>query len=259
MTIDFYSLEQQDEFVLNIFDQKTNGTFLDISCWHPIGGSNTYTLEKQFGWKGIGFDLMDSNVTFSWNEHRTSPFVQMDVGTEQFAQYLKNNVPQDQIIDYISLDVDDEITLHALNHIVAAGVKFKSVTFEHEYYKREGLYRDPSRKILEDLGFVRLFSDVKCLSVNHINRMYKTNDTESFEDWWIHPDYFDQNLLSIQTSDLYYDQCIDVLKKFKNVDYQSKHHCCRAFPEEFSFYLQDQDRPHVEEALNYVRSLNHRV
>jgi len=44
MTIEFYSLEQQDEFILNLFDHKRNGTFLDVSCWHPIGGSNTYYL-----------------------------------------------------------------------------------------------------------------------------------------------------------------------------------------------------------------------
>jgi len=241
MTIEFYSLEQQDEFILNLFDHKTNGTFLDVSCWHPIGGSNSYTLEKQFGWSGVGFDLTDSENLYSWSTNRTSPFVQLDVTSIQFIEYLKNNVPAGQIIDYISLDVEGSATVQALQNIIAAGVKFKAVTFEHEFFIHNEIFRDASRKILEDLGFVRLFSDIKLLTAN-LASPHKINDTESFEDWWIHPDYFDKNLLTISSTGLYYKECIDLLKKFKNADYECTHHCCKAFPDEYTYYLTPNDR-----------------
>lgn len=252
MTIDFYSLEQQDEFIFNIFDQKTNGTFLDVCCWHPIGGSNTYTLEKQFGWSGVCFDINDSERLYQWSSHRKSPFVNMDVTSPQFKEYLKNNIPPGQIIDYVSLDVDGLATLEALKSIIDAGVKFKAVTYEHEYCLYNTLYRDPARKILEDLGFVRLFSDIKAWTIN-LTATQNDNDTESFEDWWIHPDYFDPALPSIKASNLYYDQCIDILKKFKNANYDCKHQCCRAFPDEYTFYLREEDRAPM---LELFRRLN---
>ena len=43
--VKFYSHEQQDEFIFNLFGAKRGGSFLDISCSHPVVGSNTYTLE----------------------------------------------------------------------------------------------------------------------------------------------------------------------------------------------------------------------
>ena len=254
MTIEFYSLEQQDEFILNLFDHKTNGTFLDISCWHPIGGSNSYTLEKQFGWTGAGFDMGDSNAMYSWNLLRTSPFVHVDATSNHFTEYLKSNIPSSQVIDYVSLDVDGLATVQALENIIKAGVKFKAVTFEHEFFLHNNLYRDMSRNILEGLGFINLFSDVKLLTAN-LTSLTRANDTESFEDWWIHPDYFDSNLLTIKASDLYYNQCIDLLKKFKKADYQSVHHCCRAFPDEYSFYLNPGDKELMEGLFNQMKTL----
>lgn len=250
--IQFYSLELQDELILNLFDQKTNGTFLDVACWHPIGGSNTYTLEKQFNWSGFGFDIYDSDALYQWRTHRTSPFVQVDVTSDNFSNFLKNNIPSSTVIDYVSLDIDGMDTVTALKRLIEAGVKFKSVTFEHEYYIHGDIYRDMSRKILEDLGFVSLFSDVKAHTVNLV-APNKINDTEYFEDWWIHPDYFDPKLLEIKTSGVYYDECVDILKRFKHANYQSVHHCCRAYPDEYSFYLRPEDQHYLKPILDTMR------
>jgi hypothetical protein len=255
MTIEFYSLEQQDEFILNLFDHKTHGTFLDVSCSHPVAGSNTFTLENQFNWMGTGFDIVDINATHSWNKIRNSPFVQIDASSDQFTEYLRNNVPQEQVIDYVSLDVDGLSTVQALENIIKAGVKFKAVTFEHEFYLYNNLYRDAQRKILEDLGFISLFSDVRVLTAN-ICCPVLDNDTESFEDWWVHPDYFDKNLLEIKASNLYYNQCVDLLKKFKNANYQSTHHCCRAFPEEYDLFISQDDRYQIMDVFNKMKMLN---
>jgi hypothetical protein len=255
--IQFYSFELQDELILNLFDQKTNGTFLDVACSHPISGSNTYTLEKQFNWSGLGFDLYDVNALYpscQWDIHRTSPFVQVDVTTDNFSNFLKNNIPAGTIIDYVSLDIDGMDTITALKKIIEAGIKFKSVTYEHEYYIFGDKYRDMSRKILEDLGFVNLFSDVKLLTANEFGTPHRINDTEYFEDWWIHPDYFDPKLLEIKSSGIYYDECVDILKKFKNANYQSTHPCSRAHPEEYSFYVPPYDEHYMKPVFDLVRS-----
>ena len=46
----------EEKFILNFFDKKYKGKFLDIGCFHPIRHNNTYTMYKQ-GWHGINIDL----------------------------------------------------------------------------------------------------------------------------------------------------------------------------------------------------------
>jgi hypothetical protein len=234
-----YSHEQQDEFIYNIFDHKTNGYFLDIAAGHPIIGSNTYSLEKFNQWTGFGFDIVDSE-TYGWSEHRTSNFVQMDVCSEEFTTFLKNNIPQDLVVDYVSLDVNgptEEMVTTALQRVIDAGVKFKAVTFEHEVHRGIDINRTESRKLLEGLGLVRLFEDVRLWGIQ-----YHTNPTnQSFEDWWIDPQYFDPKLLEAARADLFYPDVIKVLQENRNNPYEVIHHCCRAFREEYDTFWHEAD------------------
>lgn len=48
-----YSQLGQDLKVLNFYKQKRNGYFVEIGASDGIDLSNTYLLEKEFGWKGI--------------------------------------------------------------------------------------------------------------------------------------------------------------------------------------------------------------
>ncbi len=56
-TIDFLAKSpsqlSQDLFVLNILDFKKNGFFVEFGATNGVNLSNTYTLEKFYGWKGI--------------------------------------------------------------------------------------------------------------------------------------------------------------------------------------------------------------
>jgi hypothetical protein len=241
----FYSLEQQDEFIANLFDFKKGGTFLDISCWQPIVASNSYTLENQFDWSGFCFDLLNAESMFQWSSHRTSKFAQMDASSTELTSYLKNEFPNGAVIDYVSLDVDGLATVKALERVVDAGIRFKAATFEHEYYLYNEKYRDMSRSIMKDLGLVPLFSDIKCHTVNLVSPD-KINDTESFEDWFIDPKYFGEDILTIQASDLYYDECVEILKQFKNASYTCRHMSCRAYPDEYSHKLLPQEEPYMK-------------
>jgi len=46
----------EEKFILNYFDKKYKGKFVDIGCFHPTRHNNTYTMYKQ-GWCGINIDL----------------------------------------------------------------------------------------------------------------------------------------------------------------------------------------------------------
>ena len=51
-----YSMLGEDLVVNNFFKNKTNGTYVDVGCYHPIDGNNTHLLFKN-GWSGINIDL----------------------------------------------------------------------------------------------------------------------------------------------------------------------------------------------------------
>lgn len=63
-----FSQNGQDSFVLDYFEYKKNGTFLDIGANNGISLSNTYILEKEYDWTGIciepipiTFEKLDKN------------------------------------------------------------------------------------------------------------------------------------------------------------------------------------------------------
>lgn len=51
-----YSQKNQDIKILKLLNFKQNGYFLDIGCAHFKDISNTYALEKDFGWTGLCVD-----------------------------------------------------------------------------------------------------------------------------------------------------------------------------------------------------------
>ena len=51
-----YSMLGEDLVVNNFFKNKTNGTYVDVGCYHPIDGNNTHLLFRK-GWNGINIDL----------------------------------------------------------------------------------------------------------------------------------------------------------------------------------------------------------
>jgi hypothetical protein len=232
--IEFHSHEQQDEFIYNLFGCKNNGFFLDISCSTPKIGSNTYSLEKYCGWTGIGVDLLDIEKLHKWSSHRTSKFIQADATSVDLTDLLISNIPSDRVVDYISLDVDaagTNLAFLALERVIASGVKFKAMTFEHEHYIHGNKIRGPARELLESKGYIRLFEDVQ-----YWDEGADGGKNMRFEDWWIHPDYFDEKIISAAKSDLYYYQCIDHLKDLMGHTYTATHVCSRGWPEEYSMF-----------------------
>ena len=46
----------EDLIIEKIFKNKKKGTYVDVGCYHPLDGNNTYLLFKK-GWNGINIDL----------------------------------------------------------------------------------------------------------------------------------------------------------------------------------------------------------
>jgi len=51
----------EDLVVKKIFKNKKKGYYVDVGCYHPIDGNNTYLLYKK-GWTGINIDLNQTSI-----------------------------------------------------------------------------------------------------------------------------------------------------------------------------------------------------
>ena len=56
-----YSLLGEDIFLKKYFNKKKKGFYIDVGCYHPLWGNNTYLLYKK-GWNGINFDISKFSI-----------------------------------------------------------------------------------------------------------------------------------------------------------------------------------------------------
>lgn len=52
----YFSGFGEDIVLKDIFHRKNKGLYVDVGCWHPKWGSNTYLLHQK-GWGGINIDM----------------------------------------------------------------------------------------------------------------------------------------------------------------------------------------------------------
>jgi len=64
-----YSYANEEVIVRDFFQDRRDGFFVDVGCAWPIKNSNTYYLEKNLGWSGIGVDGL-ARYAEGWSKHR---------------------------------------------------------------------------------------------------------------------------------------------------------------------------------------------
>lgn len=175
-----YSQCYQDMFVLTMLNGKQNGAFLEIGCADPFYGNNTALLEKKFEWNGISIDFDKSQIN-KWEGNRKAITICGDATQINYEELLKNY----KDIDYLQLDCDPPIiTYNTLLKIPFEKHKFAVITFEHDHYiDPDADTQRKSRKYLQSFGYE--------LVVNNI----APDKFCSFEDWWVHPDLIDRNII----------------------------------------------------------------
>ena len=162
----FYSQIGQDEWVSRQCNFKKNGYFLDIGAAHPTDINNTYYVEKELGWKGVGIDLGVSHVDFHfnneienneqyielWSSKRSSPLYIADALQIDFDKLYKDNFPTKRL-DYLSIDLSPpNVSLEFLLSFPIKKYSFRYITFETDWYS-DATTRDPSRDFLLGHGY----------------------------------------------------------------------------------------------------------
>jgi hypothetical protein len=161
---------------------KRNGTYLEIGCADPYYGNNTALLENEFGWSGTSVDI-DSKLVETFNNHRNNKAIQKDATKINYSELLQNNL----IIDYLQIVCDPpSISYEVLQKIPFHTHKFAVITFEHDdYIDDTQSIRDKSRKFLQSFGYELIVSNVA------------PDDYCSYEDWLVHPDLIDRNIINV--------------------------------------------------------------
>lgn len=173
-----YSEFLQDLFVLTALNGKMEGTYVEIGAGHPFYGNNTALLETKYNWKGVSIDLSVGSIEEFFRE-RNNVEILADATTLDYVKLFKElNYPT--IIDYLQIDCDpSQVSLNALTKIPFDDYDFKVITFEHDYYQDEtNKVRKSSRQFLKERGYTLVISNIG-------------KDSNSVEDWWVHPKYVD--------------------------------------------------------------------
>jgi len=200
----FYSQASQDEFVYtllyDLLNKQDSGYYLEIGAGYPKRINNTYFLESNLDWKGTSIDI-SPNYRFEWKNTRVNKLLLADATKVDYSEVLEE-FPQ--VIDYLSLDIDRAYDL-VLEKICFDTHLFKIITIEHDYYRYEDQFRLREREILTELGYYLLCPDV-------MNQRY------IFEDWWIHPDAFPEDvLLKLCTLDLDNKEHTYIISQLKTI------------------------------------------
>lgn len=144
----------QDQWLVSVLGERQGGTFVDIGCNHPTELSNTYYVEKNLGWAGIGIDNEPEYERLWWAMRPRSRFVCADATRLDYRE-LFDRYQMPQVIEFASLDLEPPtLTLAALKALLNSGRKFLALCFEHDSY-RGFRTRDESVRLLTDAGYKR--------------------------------------------------------------------------------------------------------
>lgn len=179
-----FSQVYQDMFVLTMLNGKRKGTYLEIGAADPFHGNNTALLETGFDWTGVSIEY-NSDLCNRWNGKRKNQVRCKNALDVDYKKLLREISSGD--IDYLQLDCEpSKITFEILLLIPFERCRFGVITYEHDHYiDIDKIYRDRSRKYLEMMGYELIASDIS------------PDGISSFEDWWVHPDMIDKDLIDI--------------------------------------------------------------
>jgi hypothetical protein len=181
----FYSDAKQDQFVANILNFKKDGYCVDIGSCHSIISNNTYYFQS-LGWTSISVEIEsgynDSYSTRKQGVHLNENALEIDYKSV-FEEYV---FPKS--IDYLSLDVDT-VSLNVLRVLPLDEYRFKVITIEHDGYLYGDKYREQQRGLLQSHGYLLLCSNVYVEQPGYEGKEFP------FEDWWIDPSEFSEELI----------------------------------------------------------------
>lgn len=181
----FYSDAKQDQFVANILNFKKDGYCVDIGSNHSIISNNTYVFQD-WDWTSISIES-DGVYNESYSTRKNGVHLNENALSIDYKKVFEEyEFPKN--IDYLSLDVDT-VSLSVLRILPLDEYRFKVITIEHDQYLYGDAYRGPQRELLQSHGYLLLCSDVYAEQPGYEGKECP------FEDWWVDPSEFSEELI----------------------------------------------------------------
>jgi hypothetical protein len=99
-----YSQAGQDQFVIDTLKGKNSGVYVEIGAYHSKDISNTYMLEKEYGWTGVSFEI-DPDRANEFNANRSNKCYTADATTFDYETlFYMLDMPKQ--IDYLQVDIE---------------------------------------------------------------------------------------------------------------------------------------------------------
>jgi len=128
-----YSYSNEETLIRDVFQDERNGYFVDVGASHYQKLSNTYFLEKNLGWKGIGIDAQDRYAADYLRYRPNTKYLAYFVGDRK-ASGKQVEFLVDLENEYLSSGVDAAVVHRSTKMLVP------SITLD-ELLEREGVTR----------------------------------------------------------------------------------------------------------------------
>ena len=212
----------QDMFVLSMLNGKRNCTFLEIGSADPWHGNNTYLLEKDYDWNGISIEFKEEFVKDYKQARPKVNVLNTDALTIDYRKLLQENF-SGNVVDYLQLDIEpSENTYKCMLKIPFDDYKFRVITYEHDHYAdMSRIYREKSREFLRSKGYLLVANDIS------------PDGVCTFEDWWVHPELIDSEILRIMTDTTDKTKAIEEYMLVPEDRFYESHGCDKYIRENF--------------------------
>jgi FkbM family methyltransferase len=164
----YYSQIKQDQWVLSKLGQKKNGIFIDVGAHSGIELSNTYVLEKEFGWTGVCVECNPETLP-ELKRNRTAKICEQAAFSHS-GLVLNFRCDQDPTMSGISnLNTGTQVKTITLNDIIEQ----YNLPYDIDYISMDT--EGTELAILKDFNFSKY--NVKCWTIEH--NIYSNGDVNN--------------------------------------------------------------------------------
>jgi len=173
-----YAMYGEDLKVIDFFKRKKKGFYVDIGCYHPIEGNNTYLLFKK-GWNGINADVNSLSIELfkkaRKNDYNTN--VAVSNQKKRLKIYFRKKInmlnTSDQKLAKIHFRNGFQskfVQSNSLNTIIKAS-RFRKKKIDFLNIDVEG----SELSVLKSLDFKKYKPKLICIEIHNHEEMYNPN------------------------------------------------------------------------------------
>lgn len=196
--MNWYSQAGQDRWVIDTLGDRA-GYFVDVGAYDGVETSNTYALERDFGWSGVCIEAAPAVAAACAANRKCTTVAKAVAEREGFVHFVGDrivgsggirvpcstlgeilrSVRAPETIDYLSLDIEGS-ELVALQGLDFDRYTVLLMTVEHNVYAEGPAHKDAIYEFLTAHGFERVVNDALCLDVRY-PQYYRM----PYEDWYM--------------------------------------------------------------------------